>query len=189
MQSGRKGGWGKQRHISAEASSWEKRMGDGGKTWFKMGKSPRVSSPNEPVAASAEGDKTALATHVLRDGCCCRTTISSATSLQPTPLTTGTDFLLTAVTSCQEWASLKLTKECEEGAKGEEEEEEEEEKKKKLRWALPSCWAIAITNTPVAAYQQRFHSRHLPCAHYPEDVPVHQSARSRRPAYNLKFIK
>jgi hypothetical protein len=43
------------------------------------------------------------------------------------------------VTSCQEWASLKLTKECEEGAKGEEEEEEEEEKKKKLRWALPSC--------------------------------------------------
>jgi hypothetical protein len=115
-------------------------MGDGEKTWFKMGKSPRVSSPNEPVAASAGGDKTALATHVLRDACCCCccTTISSATSLQPTPLTTGTDFLLTAVTSCQEWASLKLKQECEEGAKGEEEEEEEEEKKK-LRWALPSC--------------------------------------------------
>jgi hypothetical protein len=115
-------------------------MGDGKNTWFKMGKSPRVSSPNEPVAASAGGDKTALATHVLRDGCCCCccccTTISSATSLKPTPLTTGTDFLLTAVTSCQEWASLKLKEECEEGAKGEEEEEEE---KKKLRWALPSC--------------------------------------------------
>jgi hypothetical protein len=124
---------------AGERRGWEMEK----KTWFKMGKSPRVSSPNEPVAASAEGDKTALATHVLRDGCCCCccccTTISSATSLQPTPLTTGTDFLLTAVTSCQEWASLKLKQECEEGAKGEGEEEEEEEEKKKLRWALPSC--------------------------------------------------
>lgn len=120
--------FGRSRQLREEDGRWKK-------TWFKMGKSPRVSSPNEPVAASAEGDKTALATHVLRDGCCCcTTTISSATSLQPTPLTTGTDFLLTAVTSCQEWASLKLKQECEEGAKGEEEEE-----KKKLRWALPSC--------------------------------------------------